>query len=230
MPRLPVPLPARSMVPVEEKPVTGGNSTPPLALVSISTPVALAVPVLAIKPLLVTELLELMVIVGLAAVMPTPPLAPMEMLPDVAVVSAVEVLVVISTSACAPVATASRAAAAAESIKRCLVNTTSLKSLRGGPVLRSAAMPQEGPLFEPAVPGQPAGNLPVCLVRSPHPQRGPKRGPFSAFVPGYGPGSTAIFAFAGLRQRGLHTPKTAIAGLIKGTLAPWSAKSRVKKA
>ena len=125
MPRLLLPLPPRSMVPVEAKPAAGVMMLP--RLVSMATPMALSVPVLAMKPLLMTELLLLRVTAATSGVvMPTPPPASMVILPLVMVLIAVEVLVLISVSARAVArAAASMAAAAAESIKRCLINSAS---------------------------------------------------------------------------------------------------------
>ena len=82
------------------------------------------------NPLLTTELAESTVIVGAEAVeMPTPAPVSMVILPLVEVKSAVEVLVLTSVSARADISVASgaasRAAAAAESIKRCLINSAS---------------------------------------------------------------------------------------------------------
>ena len=165
MPRLPVPLPARSMVPVEIRPAEGGNRLPPE--VSIRIPTASVVPVLAMKPLLFRDLLELIVTTGVAAVVrPMPPLVAMEISPALEVTSAVLVLVVILVSARAAATAASRAAAAAESIKRCLVNTTSFKILAPGSrsVRWSAAIAlREGPLSTPP-PGKTAGSPSVCPV------------------------------------------------------------------
>ena len=114
------------MVPVEAKPVLGGNRL--AAVVSISTPMAPSTPVLAMKPLFRTKLLELIRTAAVLAVeMPTPPVESMVMLPLSVVVTAVLVLVVMVVSARAVAMPAvSKAAAAAESIKRCLVNATSL--------------------------------------------------------------------------------------------------------
>ena len=126
MPSLPVPLPPRLMVLVEANPAEGGKMLPPL--VSIRTPMALSTLVLPMAPLLVTELAELMVIGAvLDCWIETEPVVSMVMLPLVAVVSAVEVALEISVSACpgTAIAAASRAAAAAESIKRCLINSAS---------------------------------------------------------------------------------------------------------
>ena len=62
MPRLLVPLPPRSMLPVEAKPDVGEDRLP--LVVSIRTPMPLSVLVLEMDPLLMTELLELMVTAG----------------------------------------------------------------------------------------------------------------------------------------------------------------------
>jgi hypothetical protein len=79
-------------------------------------------------PLLATLLAELRVTAGVFWVMFTEPVASMTMLPAVEVEMAVLVAVVIVVSARADAtarAAVSRAAAAAESIKRCLINSAS---------------------------------------------------------------------------------------------------------
>ena len=113
------------MLPVEAKPVAGAMMLP--RLVSMDTPSAPSVPVLATKPLLRMKLLLLRVTAATPLlVMPTPPALSMVILPLVMVLSAVEVLVLIVVSARAVArAAASMAAAAAESIKRCLINSAS---------------------------------------------------------------------------------------------------------
>src|SRR5258707_15760343 len=73
MPRLLVPLPPKSMVPADANPF--GDDRLPL-VVSISTPMPVSTPVLAMLPGLVTLLLELMVIAGsLARAIRTAPAA-----------------------------------------------------------------------------------------------------------------------------------------------------------
>jgi hypothetical protein len=78
--------------------------------------------------------------------MPTLPVASMVILPLVDVESAVDVAVETSVWARAPAAKAvSKAAAAAESIKRCLINSASLKCRRAGHRQSRHVSPQ-GPL------------------------------------------------------------------------------------
>src|SRR4051794_14025548 len=97
MPRLPVPLPPTSMVPVDKKPLDD-RILP--AVVSIRTATPLSVLVLERAPLLVTVLAELRVMAGVPEVaMLIPPVASMTILPLEEVLRAVLVLVVTVVSA-----------------------------------------------------------------------------------------------------------------------------------
>ena len=132
---LPVPLPVSDIAPMLVKPlavveVATGETMFPL-VVSISRPMALAVLLLAMEPELETKLLELSVTAAPAAAIPTPPADSMVMLPPADVVTAVDWVEVMSVSAratWAASADASRAPAAAESIKRCLFTSIPLST------------------------------------------------------------------------------------------------------
>src|ERR1700761_1656766 len=105
MPRLLVPLPLRSMLPVEARPDEGGKMFP--LVVSIRTPRPPSALTLEIDPLLTNELLESMVTTGAEAVEMAilDPLS-MVILPLVEVKSAAEVLVLTSVSARADISVA----------------------------------------------------------------------------------------------------------------------------
>src|ERR1700727_1344188 len=173
MPRVPVPCPRRSRVPVEPKPAVPGLMLPPL--VSIVTPMPLLTPALEMVPLLVSELLELMVTAAVLLVpMATLPVASMVMLPLVEVSSGVEVAVksAVSARAQAAGAAASRAAAAAESIKRCLINTSLFKNVAGRGTANLGISLRQGPFAGFGHPTSPR----ECAPFYPSPGAPPPRG------------------------------------------------------